>query len=127
AVVPGIYHAIHAAIELDLDLLVALADGGRFELSHTLFEIGAAISPEICCFGLAARTGQPADGAENRGNRQPPCYLQSPGHDTPLFWLFEFRHLKLALFVPVKALLPHTHAQGVSPCSRQVESLRCRG
>ena len=117
AVVPGIHHAVHLAVKLDLDLLVALADGGRFELSHALFEIGAAISPEIHCLGLAAYAGQTADGVENRGNGQPPCYLQSPSHDTPLFWLFEFRHLKLALFVPVEAQLPHTYAQGVSPCS----------
>ena len=114
AVVPEIDHAIDAAVELDLDLLVALADSGRFELSHALFEIGAAISPEIGCFGLAAHTRHTADGAEHRGNRQPPCCLKSPGHDTPLFWLFAFRHIEAGAFRPRRSPAPPY------PCARRL-------
>src|SRR4026207_34156 len=47
AVVPEGRHAVQAAIELDLDLLVALADRGRFELGNALLEIGATIAAKI--------------------------------------------------------------------------------
>jgi hypothetical protein len=93
--------AVHAAIELDAHLLVALAGGGGLEIGNAFLEIGATIAAEIGGFGSFFHPGHAADGAENRRNCQPSRPAQSPDHDTPPFWLFECRPLKPGvLFVP---------------------------
>ena len=83
AIVPEIDHAVHAAIELDLDLLVALADRGRFELGNALLKIGAAIAAQIG--GLGGRRGEEPESAVAAAAKRarwcrlsPPNILQSP-------------------------------------------------
>ena len=55
AVIPEQDGFVDLAVKGDGDLLVALADRGRFELGNAVLEIGAAIAPEVGGFGGPVR------------------------------------------------------------------------
>jgi hypothetical protein len=51
AVVPPQHGLVDLAVDLDRDLLVALAGGGGLELRDALLEIGAAVATKVGGFG----------------------------------------------------------------------------
>ena len=82
AVVPPGPELDHPTGQGHRDLLVALADGRRFELRDPLFEIRAAVTTEIRGLGRRGAHGETAKRHTKRGcdGDAAGCFCQSPKH-----------------------------------------------
>ena len=82
AVVPPRSQLDHPTGQGHGDLLVALADGRRLELSYPLFEIRAAVATKIRGLGRAGAHGETAKRHPKRGcdGDAAGCFCQSPKH-----------------------------------------------
>lgn len=66
SVVPEQHCSVDLAVELHGNLLVAFANGCRFELRDTLLKISAAIATKIRGLGRSWENGDSSDRAETR-------------------------------------------------------------